>query len=139
MPPIESPQFASWMLQVLPVAYLAVTFLQSGLDKVFDWKGNLSWQTGFFSKVPVLRSQVKPMLATLTVLEIARRGGVRGGHRHAGGHRQPPAGVCGRHPLSGVTLVALLFGQRIAKDYAGASGLGPYFLVSLAAIFFNRG
>jgi hypothetical protein len=41
--------------------------------------------------------------------------------------------------LCGVTFVSLLLGQRLAKDYAGAAGIGPYFLVSLAAIFFNRG
>ena len=126
------------MLQVLPVAYLAVTFLQSGLDKVFDWKGNVSWQTQFFSKVPVLRSQVKPMLATLTVLEI-----VAGALCAVGVVMLLVTGnprlACLGGILCGVTFVALLFGQRMAKDYAGASGLGPYFLISLAAIFFNRG
>ena len=138
MPPINSPQFASWMLQVLPVAYLAITFLQSGLDKVFDWKGNLSWQTGFFSKVPVLRSQVKPMLATLTVLELLAGGVCVAGIVMLLVDGSPRL-ACMGGILSGATCVALLFGQRIAKDYAGASGIGPYFLVSLAAIFFNRG
>lgn len=138
MPPIDSPQFASWMLQVLPVAYLAVTFLQSGLDKVFDWKGNLSWQTGFFSKVPVLRSQVKPMLATLTVLELLAGGLCAVGIVMLVATGSPRLACVGAI-LSGVTFVALLFGQRMAKDYAGAAGIAPYFLVSLAAIFFNRG
>jgi uncharacterized membrane protein YphA (DoxX/SURF4 family) len=126
------------MLQVLPVAYLAVTFLQSGLDKVFDWKGNLEWQTGFFSKVPVMRSQVKPMLATITILEILA------GITCAVGvimlvATGNPRLACVGGMLCGVTFVALLGGQRLAKDYPGAAGIGPYFLVSLAAIFFNRG
>jgi len=138
MPPIDSPQLASWMLQVLPVAYLAVTFLQSGLDKVFDWQGNLSWQTGFFSKVPVLRSQVKPMLATLTVLEVLTGGVCAVGALLLVATGNPRLACLGGM-LSGLTFVALLFGQRLAKDYPGAAGIGPYFLVSLAAIFFNRG
>jgi len=138
MPPIDSPRFAYWMLQILPVAYLAVTFLQSGLDKVFDWKGNLSWQTGFFSKVPVLRSQVKPMLATLTVLEILTGAVCAAGIVMLLATGRPYV-ACVGGMLSGATLVGLLFGQRIAKDYPGASGIGPYFLISLAAIFFNRG
>jgi uncharacterized membrane protein YphA (DoxX/SURF4 family) len=126
------------MLQVLPVAYLAVTFLQSGLDKVFDWKGNLSWQTQFFSKVPVMRSQVKPMLATITVLEVLA------GVLCAVGVvmllvNGNPRLACLGGVLCGVTFIALLGGQRLAKDYAGAAGIGPYFLISLAAIFFNRG
>ena len=29
---------------------VAILFIQSGLDKVFDWKGNLEWLTGHFSK-----------------------------------------------------------------------------------------
>jgi hypothetical protein len=30
--------------------------------------------------------------------------------------------------------VCLFFGQRMAKDYAGAAGLVPYFLLALVAI-----
>ena len=138
MPPIDSAQFPVWMLQVLPVAYLAATFLQSGLDKVFDWKGNLSWQTGFFSKVPVLRGQVKPMLATLTVLEVLAGLVCAAGVVMLVATGNPRL-ACVGGMLCGVTFVSLLLGQRLAKDYAGAAGIGPYFLVSLAAIFFNRG
>lgn len=138
MPPLDSPQFAKWMLQVLPVAYLAITFLQSGLDKVVDWKGNLGWQTQLFSKVPVLRGLVKPLLATLTVLEL-----VAGVLCAAGVVMLVATGsarvACLGAMLSGVTFLALLAGQRLAKDYAGAAGIAPYFLVSLAAIFFTRG
>jgi len=31
-------------------------------------------------------------------------------------------------------LIALFFGQRMAKDYAGAAVLVPYFLLALVAI-----
>ncbi|MGI9056698.1 MAG: DoxX family protein, partial [Pyrinomonadaceae bacterium] len=47
-----------------------ILFIQSGLDKVFDWKGNLEWLTGHFSKT-FLRGTVPPMLATITVMELA--------------------------------------------------------------------
>jgi len=30
--------------------FLAILFIQSGLDKVFDWNGNLGWLTGHFEK-----------------------------------------------------------------------------------------
>jgi uncharacterized membrane protein YozB (DUF420 family) len=33
-------------------------------------------------------------------------------------------------------ILALFFGQRMAKDYAGAATLVPYFLLTLAAIYF---
>ncbi len=49
---------------------VSILFIQSGLDKVFDWKGNLEWLTGHFSKT-FLRGTVPPMLATITVMELA--------------------------------------------------------------------
>jgi uncharacterized membrane protein YphA (DoxX/SURF4 family) len=138
MPSPTSPLFPAWMLQMLPVAYLAITFLQSGLDKVFDWKGNLAWQTQLFSKVPLLRGQMKPMLLMLTVMEV-----VAGALCAVGVVMLIATGssqlACAGSLLSGVTFLALLFGQRIAKDYGGAAGIAPYFLVNLAAIYFNRG
>lgn len=137
MPPLDSPQFPLWMLQVLPAAFLAITFVQSGLDKVFDWKGNLGYVTSVFSKVPVMKSQPAFLLLTLTLLEVAA------GLLSAAGViallvTGSPKLACAGGMVSGVTLLSLLFGQRMAKDYAGAAGLAPYFLVSLASVYFNR-
>ena len=42
------------ILKNLPALFaallVAILFIQSGLDKVFDWKGNMDWLTGHFSK-----------------------------------------------------------------------------------------
>ena len=37
--------------------------------------------------------------------------------------------------IAGVSILALFFGQRMAKDYAGAAVLVPYFLITLVAIY----
>jgi hypothetical protein len=37
--------------------------------------------------------------------------------------------------ISAVAIIALFFGQRMAKDYAGAAVLVPYFLLALVAIY----
>jgi hypothetical protein len=37
--------------------------------------------------------------------------------------------------LSAISIIALFFGQRMAKDYVGAAVLVPYFLLALAAIY----
>jgi hypothetical protein len=37
--------------------------------------------------------------------------------------------------VAGVNIIALFFGQRVSKDYAGAAALVPYFLLVLAAIY----
>ena len=46
-------------VQILTAAILAILFLQSGLDKIFDWKGNLSWLKSHFGSSP-LKSVVPP-------------------------------------------------------------------------------
>jgi hypothetical protein len=137
MPSLDSNHFPLWLIQVLCTLLLAITFLQSGLDKVIDWKGNLGWLTGHFSKSP-LRGVVAPMLATLTLLELAAGALCAAGLVPlvlSGGTRLALWGLA----LSGLTFVALFFGQRMAKDYAGAAGLVPYFLVSLVGLLSLRG
>jgi hypothetical protein len=137
MPSLDSTLFPLWLVQVLCSLLLAITFLQSGLDKVIDWKGNLGWLTGHFSK-SALRGVVTPMLLTLTVLELATGALCAAGLVPlllSGGTRLALWGV----GLSGLTLVALFFGQRMAKDYVGATGLVSYFLVSLVGLLALRG
>lgn len=137
MPSLDSNLFPLWLVQALCVLFLAITFLQSGLDKVVDWKGNLGWLTGHFSKSP-LRGVVAPMLATLTLLELAAGAASAAGLVFlvlSGATRVAVWGAA----LSGLSFVALFFGQRMAKDYAGAAGLVPYFLVSLVALLALRG
>ena len=115
---------------LLAAAFVAVLFIQSGLDKVFDWKGNLEWLTGHFSKTFVAGT-VPMMLATITVMEVAT------GFLSAAGiiyflATGSPAVMFAAGALGAVSITALFFGQRLAKDYAGAAVLVPYFIVMLA-------
>src|SRR4029079_17734031 len=50
--------------------FLSILFIQSGLDKVFDWKGNLGWLTGHFEKT-FIGGMVPVMLGTITASELA--------------------------------------------------------------------
>lgn len=137
MPSLDSTLFPLWLVQALCALFLAITFLQSGLDKVTDWKGNLGWLTGHFSKSP-LRGVVTPMLLSLTLLELASGALSAAGLVSlvlSGSARLAMVGAS----LSGLAFVALFFGQRLAKDYAGAAGLVPYFLVSLVALLAMHG
>jgi hypothetical protein len=47
-------------MRALAALFLGVLFLQSGLDKVTDRKGNLKWLTGHFAKSPL--SGVVPLV-----------------------------------------------------------------------------
>jgi hypothetical protein len=131
MPPLDG-ALAMLVMRALAAAFLGILFLQSGIDKVVDRKGNLDWLTGHFAKSP-LAKMVPLMLTTITLLEIAA------GALSAVGlvvllARGTTAVAFFGAVLAGVSIVCLFFGQRLAKDYAGAAGLVPYFLVALAAI-----
>jgi uncharacterized membrane protein YphA (DoxX/SURF4 family) len=118
---------------LLAALFTAILFIQSGFDKVFDWKGNLGWLTGHFEKTFVA-GMVPIMLATITVMEVAT-----GLLAAAGIVYFLVAGSLSLIFISGVlgalTLTALFFGQRIAKDYPGAAVLVPYFLLTLVLMY----
>src|SRR3979409_551582 len=58
------------ILQILVSAFLAILFLQSGIDKVVDRRGNLEWLKGHFAKSPLAGSGPLMFLA-ITILELA--------------------------------------------------------------------
>src|SRR4029450_11869825 len=123
---------SSWLLQILVSAFLATLFLQSGIDKVVDRRGNLEFLQGHFAKSP-LAGMVPLLVTVVTILEIAS------GALSALGcvliilSRDPMVAFYGA-VISAISITALFFGQRIAKDYAGAAILVPYFLLTLIAI-----
>src|SRR6058998_1173112 len=57
------------LLQILVSAFLAILFLQSGIDKVVDRRGNLEWLKGHFAKSP-LAGIVPALLTAITFLEV---------------------------------------------------------------------
>ena len=120
-------------MQVLSSAFLAILFLQSGIDKVVDRRGNVDWLKGHFARSP-LRGLVPLMVTIITIMELAA------GVLSAVGcllifFRQNSTLAFYGAVISGLSLLALFFGQRMAKDYAGAAVLVPYFLLTLAAIY----
>ncbi|MCY1043031.1 DoxX family protein [Corallococcus sp. bb12-1] len=136
MPPFDSARFTLWLPQILCAVFLAILFLQSGLDKVVDWKGNLGWLTGHFAKSP-LKGMVTPMLAVITLMELAAGALSAAGAVALVASGNPFLAYLGA-VLSAVSLLALFFGQRMAKEYAGAAVLVPYFVVALAGVYLLR-
>lgn len=115
---------------------VAILFIQSGLDKVFDWKGNLGWLTGHFSKT-FLRGMVFPMLATITVMELAT------GFLAAAGIiyfllTGSLSLIFYAAVIGAASITALFFGQRVAKDYPGAAVLIPYFILLLILMWLTN-
>jgi hypothetical protein len=124
---------ATHVMHIFASAFLAILFLQSGIDKIVDRRGNLEWLKGHFAKSPLAR-MVPPLLIAITILELAA------GVLSAVGCllvillKDSTIAFYGAI-LSAAAITALFFGQRMAKEYAGAAVLVPYFLLTLIAIY----
>src|ERR1043166_7251599 len=121
------------ILQALVSAFFAVLFLQSGSDKVSDRKGNLEWLKGHFGKSP-LKGVVPLLLTLITLLELTA------GTLSAAGIavlliKQCDYWMFWGNLAAAVTLLCLFFGQRMARDYAGAQSLVSYFIVALIGLW----
>ena len=121
------------IVQILIGAFLGVAVVQSGVDKITDWKGNHNWLVSHFSN-SFLAPFVTPMLGTVTVLETvggllllfgAGNGLIYGDTYYV---------FCGLLVIA-INLLALFFGQRIAKDYEGAAVLVNYFILTIIGLF----
>src|SRR5438552_16665961 len=106
-------------MQVLISAFLAILFLQSGIDKVIDRRGNLEWLTGHFAKSP-LAGMVPAMVTVITILELAAGSLSAIGCLFILLTRNSTIAFYGSI-VAAIAIIALFFGQRMAKDYAGAA------------------
>ena len=133
MPALHTFAQATYLMQIFSAAFLTILFLQSGVDKVVDRRGNLEWLKGHFAKSP-LASVVPALVTAITILELAA--GVLNGVGCLAliVLRDSTVAFYGA-VISAVSIIALFFGQRMAKDYAGAAVLAAYFLLTLVAIY----
>src|SRR5436190_23408707 len=121
------------LMQILAAAFVAILFLQSGIDKVVDRRGNLEWLKGHFAKSP-LTGTVPALLTAITILELAA------GVLSALGCvlllvlRDPTFALCGAF-ISVAVIISLFVGQRIAREYRGAGILVPYFLLAVLQVY----
>jgi uncharacterized membrane protein YphA (DoxX/SURF4 family) len=119
--------------EILLLFFLVITFLQSGIDKISDWKGNLSWLKGHFKDTP-MKDIVPLMLGIVLVAEV-----VAGILCVIGVYQLTTAGESTMALYGGIlsciSLLMLLFGQRMAKDYAGAMTIAVYFIPAIFLVF----
>lgn len=118
--------------QFITALFLGVLFLQSGLDKVFDFSGNHSWLKSHFSK-SLLRHQVKGMLLFVTIAEVLAGALSLFSAAQIAFSGEKTLALYGAQ-LAALDILMLFFGQRMAKDYAGAAALVPYFILCVGEI-----
>ncbi|WP_396171625.1 DoxX family protein [Flavobacterium sp.] len=118
---------------ILLLAFLAITFIQSSYDKLFYWKDNLDFLKEHFAKTQ-LKNLVRLALLNILVLEL-----ISGVLCLVGGielfvSNGRTFGLYGAI-FSSITLLMLLFGQRLAKDYDGARTIVIYFIPAVMAVY----
>ncbi|MBC7605683.1 MAG: DoxX family membrane protein [Burkholderiales bacterium] len=118
---------------ILVLVLLAVTFIQSGYDKVMDWKGNVSWLRDHFAETK-LKNHVPLALFHILVLELISGILCVVGCIELVVNSGRTFGLYGG-VFSCVTLIMLLFGQRLAKDYDGARTIVIYFIPAVMAVY----
>ncbi len=124
--------FTKYSAEVLILLFLIVTFLQSGIDKITDWKGNVSFIRGHFKNSP-LKNNVPLLLGIILVLELVASLLMIFGVFKILYSQENLFALLGVN-LSALVLIFLLIGQRLAKDYAGAMSLTVYFIVTVFGI-----
>ncbi|WP_162126841.1 DoxX family membrane protein [Flavobacterium phycosphaerae] len=118
---------------ILVLLFLAVTFIQSAYDKVFGWQSNVDWLKGHFAQT-ILKNYVPLALFLLLILELVTGVFTLVGCVELlvnGGRNFGFYGAV----FSSITLILMLFGQRLAKDYDGARTIAIYFIPSILAVF----
>lgn len=118
---------------ILILIFLAVTFLTSGYDKVMDWKGNISWLKEHFAKTR-LKNHVPLALLHVLVLELISGLLCIIGSIELFVNNGRTFGLFGGI-FCCITLIMLLFGQRMAKDYDGARTIVIYFIPAVMVVF----
>ncbi len=119
--------------EILLLSFLIITFLQSGIDKIFDWNGNVSWLKGHFAETFVKNIVPSLLIIVLITEMIASILCIIGIYQIIAQANKIMAfyGAI----LSCVSLLMLLFGQRIAKDYDGARTIAIYFIPAIFLVY----
>lgn len=135
LPDLQRAIIMIWVYKIIAAlcaGFMAITFSQSAFDKITDFKGNKEYLTTQFAKTP-FRNMIGALLPVLIFLEVNSALACIAGI---------PYGIFKHDMLmlayglfsSAVTLLCLLFGQRIAKDYAGAASLTGYFIIAILGL-----
>jgi DoxX len=127
----NNPGIGFIFVKMLIPAFMAILFVQSGLDKVFDYKGNLAYFTDHFKSSP-LASTVGLLMPIITLMEVAA--GILcliGTIALASGNTKWAFwGLM----VAALSFLSLFFGQRVAKDYAGALTIVTYFVLNVLGL-----
>ena len=117
---------------LLILSVFSIVFIQSGLDKVFDHKGNLSFLRDLLGKF-FNQSLITLAFISVTVLELFSGFLCLAGVFYTLFYDSSLIGLVGLI-VGSVALLVLLFGQRVSKNYEGAKTITIYFILSIIGV-----
>ena len=117
---------------ILLLVFLALTFIQSAYEKLFYWQENIDWLKEHFAKTR-LKNLVNPSLVLLVLFELISGVLCIVGIIELIVNNGRTFGFYGAI-FSSITLLMMLFGQRLAKDYDGARTIVIYFIPAVMAV-----
>ena len=120
------------LCQIFIALFLIIVFSQSSMDKIFDRKGNLVFFESHFSET-FLKYFIPYLLTLITILELAGSATLIFGLYYAF-TAKTTLWIFYGYVILAMTVIFLLFGQRIAKDYVAAADLVPYFILIMLGI-----
>ena len=113
--------------------FIGIIMTQSGLDKIFNWEGELDFMTEKFSKTIIANFSTFGLIQ-VTILETLSGLLSLLGSIMTLFYDDESYGIMGLI-LAAVSFCVLMAGQRISKDYEGSAVLVPYFLLTMIGLF----
>ena len=119
--------------QILILIYILITFTYSALEKVFQWKESIDYYRSHF-KDTFMEKLIPPSLLLVIFLEVITVVLLTWGIYDLIFLKQKQTGLFGLL-LASITLLGLMIGQRVAKDYSGAMLITVYFILTVFGVF----
>tara|TARA_B100000809_G_scaffold266794_1_gene331646 strand:- start:18983 stop:19381 length:399 start_codon:yes stop_codon:yes gene_type:complete len=122
----------SHLAELFILLFLIITFGVSVIEKLMEWKGTISYIKETF-KNTFVKSFIKPLVGFLLVLEVFSLLFLIIGVYQLFYFEEKTVALLGC-VLSIISILYMLVGQRIAKDYPGATSLAVYFLICVFGV-----
>ena len=119
--------------QILILIYIIITFLYSATEKIFQWKQSIDYYQSHF-KNTFMEKFIPPSLLLVIFMEVITVILSLIGIYNLIQFNDKTFGYYSL-VVAAITLLGLMIGQRIAKDYSGAMLITVYFMLTVFGIF----
>ncbi len=123
----------AFTVPILILIYIIITFLYSAVEKLVQWRESIDFYINHF-KNSSIKNFIPLLLIIVIILELISSVLCLIGIYHLIVFNEKIIGFNGL-VLAAITLIGLMFGQRIAKDYSSAMQITVYFILTVFGAF----